>query len=133
MTLHTRVHSQHAIVPRDAQEFFNNVKDKHTPDGIWFKGIKANMKRMIAQRKSAKGESFDQSANELYLPHIRDLSAALARADHAEAAGRNLGTKTAWRATGDASEPSALTYNALSNDIHTTPHQAAALIGLRPF
>ena len=49
-------------------------------DGIWYKGIKTQMERMITQRKITEGESFDQSATEIYLPQIRELSAAFARA-----------------------------------------------------
>ena len=53
----------------------------------------------------------DQSAEELFLEHVRKMCAALARANTAEAAGRKFAIKTIWRAAGRASEPGDLNYN----------------------
>ena len=56
------------------------------------------------------GESLDNSANEIYLQHIKEISAAFARADTREAAERKLAVKTLWRCAGRASEPSKIMY-----------------------
>ena len=71
------------------------------------------MERLIVQTKIVQGESLDQSANEIFLVHVKALSRALAKADTAEAASRKLAIKTIWRAAGRASEPAALSYKTL--------------------
>ena len=83
------------------------LKDESTADSVWFRGVKNNMTRMIALRKAANCESFDHSAEEIYLEHIKAICAAFAQADTAEAASRKLAVKTCWRARAPA--PSAST------------------------
>ena len=95
------------------QAFFDALKDESTADSVWFRGVKSNMTRMIALRKAANCESFDHSAEEIYLEHIKAICAAFAQADTAEAAARKLAVKTCWRACGRAAEPSALNYNSM--------------------
>ena len=89
------------------------MQDASHDDGIWFKGIKDQMERLIVQRKILAGESLDQSAAELFLYHVKEMCAAFARADTAEAAARKLAIKTIWRAAGRAGEPGALAYGGL--------------------
>lgn len=89
------------------------MKDESTDDGSWFAGLKKQMQRLIAARKTIDGESFDQSANEIYLIHIKKLCTALSKANTAEAAARKLAIKTCWRAAGRAGEPAALSYSTL--------------------
>ena len=96
------------------QHFFRDLNDKESTLGQWYSGIKHNMARMITQRKLLAGETLDQSANELFLVHIKRMSAAFALANTAEAAARKLAVKTCWRASGRAGEPAALTYKGLS-------------------
>jgi hypothetical protein len=91
------------------QAFFRNLKESSTSDGIWFAGIKKQIERLINQRRIVQGDSLDESANELFLHHVRELSRAFARADTGEAASRKLAVKTLWRAAGRAGEPGALT------------------------
>lgn len=71
----------HGCSVRARQEFFVNIKDPGTVDGQWFQGVKKNMTRMITLRKIQSGEAFDNSANELYLDHIKAIMSALSRAD----------------------------------------------------
>ena len=87
--------------------------DDTTVDGIWYKGIKSNMKKLITNRKIEGGESLDESATDIFLEHVRLMVRALARADHAEASARAFAIITIWRAAGRASEPAHLSFNGL--------------------
>ena len=88
-------------------------------DGEWFKDMKRQMTRQIAQRMMRYGEAFDNSATEIFLEEIRALSRGLARADGLEAAERKLAIKTLWRAAGRAGEPAAITLNSMRwNSLH---------------
>lgn len=92
-----------------SQTFFHNaLKDDGSDEREWYRGIKSKMERLIVQRKINKGEPMDQSATEIYLEQIKELSAAWARADGPEAASRKFATKTLWRSAGRSSEPAAL-------------------------
>ena len=95
------------------QAFFRDIKDEATPDGEWFKGIKTQMERLIVHRQIALAQPLDQSANEIFLNHIEDISQAFSRAGTQEAASRKLAVKTIWRAAGRASEPATLSYRTL--------------------
>lgn len=107
----SRTHrSAHVIC---AQEFFRDVKVDGSLQHKWYQGIKTNMGRLITQRKRLDGSPMDQSAEELFLCHVRAMSAGLACADTAEAATRKFAIKTIWRAAGRASEPADLNYNSL--------------------
>ena len=81
---------------------------------------------MIALRKAANCESFDHSAEEIYLEHVKAICAAFAQADTAEAASRKLAVKTCWRAGGRVAEPSALNYNLM---VWNVKFQCAAKAG----
>jgi hypothetical protein len=59
------------------QAFFDALKDESSADSVWFRGVNNNMTRMIALRKAANCESFDHSAEEIYMEHIKAISAAL--------------------------------------------------------
>ena len=48
--------------------------------------MKTKMQRTIFQRKMAAGETMDFSANAIYLQHVMERCAALARANTKEAA-----------------------------------------------
>ena len=78
------------------QEFFANCLDEKTDEGEWFKGIKQQMKRIIVGRAIQDGRPLDESANDIFLVHIRRLCEALARADTAESAERKFAIKTIW-------------------------------------
>ena len=94
------------------------IDDDSTALGIWYKGIKRNMQRLISLRVSRDAQSSDNSAPDLYLSHVRDMCAALSKANTAEAASRKHSIKVLWRATGRASEPSALSYTTLKWNPH---------------
>ena len=76
------------------------------------------MQRLISLRVSRDAQSSDNSAPDLYLSHVRDMCAALSKANTAEAASRKHSIKVLWRATGRASEPSALSYTTLKWNPH---------------
>jgi hypothetical protein len=59
------------------QAFFDALKDESSADSVWFRGVNNNMTRMIALRKAANCETFDHSAEEIYMEHIKAISAAL--------------------------------------------------------
>ena len=88
--------------------FYAALKDDSSEQREWYLGIKSKMERLIVQRKIVAGESMDKSATEIFLQHIKELSAAFARAGTEEAAARKLGIKTLWRACGRSGEPAAL-------------------------
>ena len=62
--------------------------------------MKTKLHRTIFQRQMLHGEAMDNSANAIYLNEVRQLSAALARADTAEASARKLALKCLWRTCG---------------------------------
>jgi len=107
------------------QEFFRRLKEEGSTEHEWYQGIKGQMKRMIAQRMIAqrmirKGESFDNSAQEIFGDEINDVCKAFAQADTFEAAERKFSIKTLWRAGGRASEPGAMSLNSLRwNRLHS--------------
>ena len=104
------------------QEFFKDLGDEASADGIWFKGIKGNMKRLIDGRNILENKNMDESANELFLKHVRLMGEALGKADSAEAAVRKFAIQTIWRAAGRAGEPSFLSFNDLKwNELFDTP------------
>ena len=77
------------------------------------------MKKQIMARKVDKGEKLDCSANELYLHHIEQISAALARANFKKAIEQKLSIKTLWVSSGRSGEPAHLSLNGLSwNVLH---------------
>ena len=64
-------------------------------------------------------DMYTTTMSAIYLKHVKQMSAAFARADHGEAAARKLAIKTCWRATGRASEPGVLNYKTLKwNELH---------------
>ena len=97
----------------ECQAFFRDLKESSSEGGAWFAGIKKQMERLITQRKIVQGDSLDESANELFLVHVKSICKVFALADTAEAAARKLAVKTIWRAAGRAGEPGALNYNGL--------------------
>ena len=80
---------------------------------MWYSGIKRKMTRLIFQRKLALAQSMDTSPNELYAEHIRQMTAALSRANTAESAMRKAVLQMLWRCAGRGSEPGALAYGGL--------------------
>ena len=75
--------------------------------------MKQKMVRLIFERKIYMDEPMDNSANEIYLEHVRDLSAAFAIAGTLEAAERKLAIKTLWRAGGRGGEAACVAYSGI--------------------
>ena len=63
----------------------------------WYSKMKRKILAQIFMRQLANDESLDQSANVVCYRHILEISAALARANTAEAAERKLAIKLLWR------------------------------------
>ena len=82
----------------------------------WYSKMKRKILAQIFMRQLANDESLDQSANVICYRHILEISAALARANTAEAAERKLAIKLLWREAGRGSEPGALSYGGLRWD-----------------
>ena len=76
------------------------------------------MNSLIFRRKLYEGESLDNSASEIYLPHVKEVCAAFARANTAEAASRKLAVKTLWRCAGRASEPGKINWGSIVWNAH---------------
>ena len=91
------------------QEFFKCVSESSSNQARWLRGIRKQMNSLIYRRKLFGGESLDDSANEICLPHVREISSSFARANTAEAASRKLACKTLWRCSGRAGEPGKIT------------------------
>jgi hypothetical protein len=101
--------------------FFDAVRDQSSLQYEWYKGLKTKIQREISQRDLYGKETLDQTPNEIFLVQIKGMSAALARADHAEAAMRKLCIKTAWRCAGRGGESGFISYGGLKwNDMHGT-------------
>lgn len=105
------------------QRFFNCFNGDNSVQALWLRGIKAKMNRIIVHRKMEAGEAQqDGAATCIYLDHVREMSAALARANTKEAADRKLAIKTLWRSSGRASEPSYMSYEGVKWDpLHKSP------------
>ena len=97
-----------------AQDFFRYSTEPASEAARWLKGLKKQMGTLIYRRKLFGNESLDNSAQEIYLPHVRDICAAFARANTREAAGRKLAVKTLWRCSGRAGEPGKMAWNDLT-------------------
>ena len=100
------------------QEFFECLRGDGSAAAKWYSSIKQKMNRQIFQRKIYNEEALDQSANEIFLEQISELSAALARADTADAATRKLAIKTTWRMAGRGGEAAALAFTGLKWNGH---------------
>ena len=88
----------------------------------WKTGMKQKMTRLIFERKMFIDESMDNSANELYLNHVRDLSEAWAKDGTLEGAERKLAVKTLWRAGGRGGEAACIALTGIKwNHLHSTP------------
>jgi hypothetical protein len=76
---------------------------------------------MIEGRKVREGNKMDNSANELFHEHIKDMCRAFAMVDGRQAAARKLAVKTLWYSAGRSSEPSFMMYDGLRwNVLHNT-------------
>ena len=98
---------------RQPQDFFKCLTKDGSEQGIWHAQIQKKMERMIFQRKIQSNDTMDHSANEIFHVHVKEMSAALGRANTAEAASRKLAIKTLWRTGGRAGEPGFLSYGGL--------------------
>ena len=85
-----------------------------SPQALWLGRIKAQMNKLIYRRGLFGNEKMDHSANEIYLPHIRDMGAAFMKADTAEAASRWLAVISLWRCAGRSAEPAQLHFGGMS-------------------
>jgi hypothetical protein len=81
-------------------------KDIHSPAAKWYKGMKQKMVRLIFERKIYLDEPMDNSANEIYLEHVRDISEAYSRAGTAKAANRKCAIKTLRVGVAASQQPS---------------------------
>jgi hypothetical protein len=121
------------------QEFFVYDKDATSPAAKWYKGMKQKMVRLIFERKIYLDEPLDNSANEIYLDHVRDISEAYSRAGTPKAANRKCAIKTLWRAGGRGGEPAAVAYSGMKwNVMHGTlclecPQPKGSKLKLIPF
>ena len=80
-------------LPLHVQAFFRCVSEPSSEPARWLRGLKKQMNSLIFRRKLYEGESLDNSASEIYLPHVKEVCAAFARANTAEAASRKLAVK----------------------------------------
>ena len=74
------------------------------------------MQRKIFQREMMSGETMDHSAKAIYLGHVMEMCAALARANTKESADRKFAMKTLFRVCGRASEVGYITLDGLQYD-----------------
>ena len=85
-----------------------------SPQAQWLGKIKLQMNKLIYRRGLFGNEKMDHSANEIYLPHVRDMGAAFMKANTAEAARRWLSIISLWRCAGRAGEPAHLYFDGMS-------------------
>ena len=79
--------------------------------------MKANIERAHCERADADGKKLDKSETPIYLPTMKKVNAALARAGTIDAATRRLGLQSAWHSGGRSSESACITWdNALQYD-----------------
>ena len=93
-----------------AQDFLKCSSGEKCPQSQWYVKMKTKIRMKLFYLSIEKNESLDQSANLVCYNHILAISAALARANTAEAAERKLAIKMLWREAGRGSEPGALSY-----------------------
>mmetsp|Transcript_32481 Transcript_32481/g.85251 ORF Transcript_32481/g.85251 Transcript_32481/m.85251 type:complete len:546 (-) Transcript_32481:630-2267(-) len=97
----------------ETKKFFQCLSMDSCDESVWYHGIVRQISRQIFQRKLYGGEPMDNSAEELYLEHIKELVAAFAKANTAEAALRALAILTTWRAAGRSGEAAHVSYNGM--------------------
>ena len=66
------------------QDWFASLDQANGDEAKWFRGVKRNMERQINAAEICCDEKLDNSANELYHSHIKEMSAAFARANDKE-------------------------------------------------
>ena len=103
------------------QEWLVGLKLDGETESKWLQEVKSMMERTIFQRDMHLGKSMDQSANELYDMHIKELVRQLSRANTRESGERKFAILSLWRTAGRASEVGMLTWNGLRwNELHSS-------------
>ncbi len=96
------------------KEFLRCFSEPASPQAIWLSKMRAQINKLVFRRGLFNNERMDFSASEIYLPHMREMSAAFAKANTTEAAARRLTVLTLWRMAGRSGEPADITYEMLS-------------------
>jgi hypothetical protein len=113
---------RHALA--QSQAFFECLRADNSPQLKWYNGMKQKMVRLSFERATYLDEPMDNSAEEIYLAHVRDLTEAYALAGStvplaAEAAERKLAIMTLWRAAGRGGEAALVAYTGMKwNRLH---------------
>ena len=63
------------------KEFLRCFNEPASPQAVWLGRMRAQMNKLVFRRGLFNNERMDFSANEIYLPHVREMSAAFAKAD----------------------------------------------------
>lgn len=95
-----------------SKRFFDCLDTNSTSEHAkWLRGVKANIERAHCERADAAGKKLDKSETPIYLPTMKMVNAALARAGTSEAATRRLGLQSAWHSGGRSSESACITWD----------------------
>ena len=111
------------------QAFFDCLKGDKSPQAYWYKGIKNKMMRIIFQRQMLAGEAMDNSANAIYMTHVRSLVEAYAKASTGEAIERAFSLLTLWLSVGRSSETGFLHVDGLNWEVTPTTFTSTLLRG----
>ena len=87
-----------------SQAFLKCVANDNGPQAIWLRQLKTKLNNTVFHRQMEAGEKMDNSANAIYLHHVKKICAALAKANDRESATRKLGVKSTWRCAGRSSD-----------------------------
>eukprot|EP00873_Tetraselmis_striata_P036644 jgi/Tetstr1/456908/TSEL_043578.t1 len=91
-----------------------------TSEAKWWKGLRANIKRLLFQRARDAGDQLDNSETPIYSSDVCNMNAAYAQKNDGEAARRKLVLATLQRSAGRSSEVAWITWDGLEWDRHFT-------------
>jgi hypothetical protein len=86
-------HMTSLTIDHDPQDFFS--QDNYVMVA-WYKGMKQKITRLLFERKLFMDEPMSNSANEIYLEHVRDITKAYSKVGTLQAAERKFAITTLW-------------------------------------
>ncbi|XRB15600.1 hypothetical protein RI054_10g54400 [Pseudoscourfieldia marina] len=89
---------------------------KHAPEGAWYRGLKAEVRKLCFKRALENGESLDNSATPVGFQQVKQMAVALAHRSTPRAMETKFALRQTWASGGRAAESAYLLYTGLKWD-----------------
>ncbi|XRB16590.1 hypothetical protein RI054_13g64340 [Pseudoscourfieldia marina] len=89
---------------------------KHAPEGAWYRGLKAEVRKLCFKRALENGESLDNSATPVGFQQVKRMAVALAHRSTPRAMETKFALRQTWASGGRAAESAYLLYTGLKWD-----------------